>query len=322
MKEKHLQDLINFVNGGKSPKVKDNSKKTTINLGVRKVANYDYNELFDDVIETTPATDIFEDNIEWGQKLWAEVANDFESNGDSPRQRQKIKVKKHKKTTVKPKRPIKKNDEDARLLSIWAAAEKVSENGPSLRFESEEEEERLENLSNNIPRHYQTNRLPSKSLEEKPKSNYQGFYKPSDINQKFYSNNFRGFQMKKDVPDRDFYGGFKPSTLDLDNDLSSSESIRSSNIYNHHFKVHNWTVGQILAIQSISFQNHNLKNHISPSTSYDDKMIIDLPPATPSSLPPVPASSLQKQQYPYHYQPMTSVRTKTLQELTLRNNLG
>jgi len=76
LKEKHLQDLTNFVNGGKSPKVKDKSK-TTINLGVRKVVNYDYNELFDDVIESTPATDIFEDEIEWGQKLWAEVANDF-----------------------------------------------------------------------------------------------------------------------------------------------------------------------------------------------------------------------------------------------------
>ena len=236
LKEKHLQDLTNFVNGGKSPKVKDKSK-TTINLGVRKVVNYDYNELFDDVIETTPATDIFEDNIEWGQKLWAEVANDFEPKEDETRQRQKIKVKKQRKTTVKPIStisPKKKNDDDdARLLSIWAAAEKVSENGPSLRFESEEEES-YENPPEDNKRSYQTNRLPSKSLEEKTRNTNQGFYNPSKVTQQFFCNNFRGFQMKKDIPDRDFYGGFKPSTLDLDNDLTSSESIRRSDIHQYH----------------------------------------------------------------------------------------
>ena len=137
-KNKRLQDLIDFVNGGNV--ASDNAEdRKTISLGAR---NKDINDLFDDVIETTPATDILGGDIEWGRKMWDEVEDDF-----SARRRQKVRVRKRKDPpTERPRvraRPSARTrtEEEAALLSVWAAAERVAKDAPSLRFDSGESAE-------------------------------------------------------------------------------------------------------------------------------------------------------------------------------------
>ena len=136
-KNKRLQDLIDFVNGETA--VRDNAEdRKTISLGAR---NKDINDLFDDVIETTPATDILGGDIEWGRKMWDEVEDEF-----GGRRRQKVRVRKRKEPSERPRvrarpSPRSRTEEEAALLSVWAAAERVAENAPSLRFDSGESAE-------------------------------------------------------------------------------------------------------------------------------------------------------------------------------------
>ena len=136
-KNKRLQDLIDFVNGGNV--ASDNAEdRKTISLGAR---NKDINDLFDDVIETTPATDILGGDIEWGRKMWDEVEDDF-----GARRRQKVRVRKRKDPSERPRvrarpSPRTRTEEEAALLSVWAAAERVAEDAPSLRFDSGESAE-------------------------------------------------------------------------------------------------------------------------------------------------------------------------------------
>ena len=304
-KEKRLKELINFVNGGEVPKSYE--KKKIINLGVKNSLSddEDMNELFDDVIETTPSSLSLGGDIEWGKKMWKEVEDEFKDDTviNDKRRRQKIRVRKQKeppKTSItSTDRPRRKVVDDANILSIWAAAEKVKENGPSLRFASSEESRESEE----IRRREDTDDI------------YRYKPSPTPATKQFYRENFDGFNLKPDNIERDFYGGFEPSSLDVSsrrghrNDMTFSGSRRQNVLHSHP----------------------NIDNHSSSSArdgdSYDKKMIIDLPPVTPSSLPPGVSRDVTRdrlrdggpvmtQHHPFYHHQMTPARTKTLQELT------
>ena len=299
-KEKRLQDLIDFVNGGEVPKSYE--KKKIINLGVKNSLSddEDMNELFDDVIETTPSSLNLGGDIEWGKKMWKEVEDEFKDDKviNDKRRRQKIRVRKQKESPknsiTSTDRPRRKVVDDANMLSIWAAAEKVKENGPSLRFTSEESRESEEAMT-----------------REDTDDIYKYKPSPTPATKQFYTKNF-GFNLKPDNIERDFYGGFEPSALDVTsrrghgNDMTFSGSRRSNVLHS----------------------DPNIDNH-SPSSardggSYDKKMIIDLPPVTPSSLPPGVSRDVTRdrlrdgvpvmtQHPPFYHHQMTPSRTKTLQ---------
>ena len=295
-KEKRLQDLIDFVNGGEVPKTYE--KKKIINLSVKNSLSeeQDMNELFDDVIETPPASESLGGNIEWGQKMWKEVEEEFKDEKviHDRWRRQKIRVKKQKPSKISTPitmRPQRKVTDGAKVLSIWAAAEKVKEHGPSLRFDNSEELD-----------------TPLRGEKYKPI--------PTPATKQFYRENFNGFNLKQENIERDFYGGFQPSTLDVSSrrgqreDMTLSESLRQNILHNHP----------------------NIDNHATSfrdGASYDKKMIIDLPPVTPSSLPPGVSrdaardrrgdgarSPVMTQHHPFYHHQITPTRTKTLQELT------
>ena len=189
--------------------------------------------------------------------------------------------------------------DDANILSIWAAAEKVKENGPRLRFESSEEESR-------------------ESKEMSRKKNSDDIYKkykpsPTPATKQFYRENFNGFNLKQETIERDFQVGFEPSALDVASrrgppDVMTYSGSRRQNVLHSH---------------------PNIDNHSSSSArvSYDKKMILDLPPVTPSSLPPGVSRDVTRdmlrdggpvmtQHHPFYHHQMTPARTKTLEELT------
>ena len=306
-KEKRLQDLIDFVNGGEVPK--NYEKKKIINLGVKNSLsdNKDMNKLFDDVIETTPSS--LGGDIEWGKKMWKEVKEEFKDDTiiNDRRRRQKIRVRKQKEPSknISPstERPRRKVVDDANILSIWAAAEKVKENGPSLRFDSSEEESR-----------------ESKEMSRKEDSDdiYKK-YKPSPTpaTKQFYRENFNGFNLKQETIERDFQVGFEPSALDVASRRGQSDVMTFSGSRR----------------QNVLYNDPNIDNHASSGRddgSYDRKMIIDLPPVTPSSLPPGVSRDVTRdrlrdggpvmtQHHPFYHHQMNPSRTKTLQKLTLGN---
>ena len=231
IREQKLKELIDFVNGDKKPE-KTNERKKTVHLGIMKQNSVDYDEIFDDVIETTPATL----NIGWGQKMWKEIKDDFDKNPNKKRQKIKIKKAKPKKPTPVPisERPIKKNvksstrrnsNDDSKYLSIWAAAQKIDENGPSLKFDSEESYET--DFSRQFPQSKNDLPFQEKSVMKQENKNYE----PSVVTKGFYSDNFKGFHSKQENV-RDFFSGFKPSSLDFSNDLSPSSSNK------RHYEVH------------------------------------------------------------------------------------
>ena len=279
VKQQQLQDLLDYVNG-KKKSVNREKPRNTIDLGVQNVVSEDYGDLFDDVIETTSDNDI-DRKIAWLQQT-EKVADSLPDH----KKRQKIKIKKYKKpsfisTTPRTEKPHQRDD--AKILSIWAAAEKVAENGPSLRFDESSQEEFNQQFT---------------TLQ----SQLRTVYTPTPKTVQF-SDNFRGFNKNIETVNRKYFGDFKPSTFDVSSsrvsssDLNPSSSIRNNHVYNNH-------------------HNHG-------SSSYDQKMIIDLPAPTQASLPPAsnismrhPGMSLQT---PFHqYSPPTSpIRTKTLQKLTL-----
>ena len=305
-KEKRLQDLIDFVNGGEVPK--NYEKKKIINLGVKNSlsGDEDMNELFDDVIETTPSS--LGGDIEWGKKMWKEVEDEFNDDKvvNDRKRRQKIRVRKQKEPSknISPstQRPRRKVVDDANILSIWAAAEKVKENGPSLRFDSSEESRESKEMS----RREDTNDIYKK-------------YKPSPTpaTKQFYRENFNGFNLKQDTIERDFQVGFEPSVLDA----SSLNNQRDVMTFSGSRR------------QNVLHKNPNIDNHASSSRdggSYDRKMIIDLPPVTPSSLPPGVSRDVTRdglrdggpvmtQHHPFYHHQINPSRTKTLQELTFGN---
>ena len=299
-KEKRLQDLIDFVNGGEVPR--NYEKKKIINLGVKNSVDEDkdMNELFDDVIETTPTTSSLGGDIEWGKKMWKEVEDEFKNDKDinDRKRRQKIRVRKPKEPSknISPStaRPRRKVVDDANILSIWAAAEKVKENGPSLRFDSSEEKEEA-------------------LRREDTGDGYKYTPAPTPATKQFYRENFNGFNLKQDHIERDFYGGFEPSALDVSSRSSAGEEMSFSGSRR----------------QNVLYADPNINNHASSSRdrgSYDEKMIIDLPPVTPSSLPPgVTRDRLRDggpamtNLHPFYHHQMNPTRTKTLQELTFGN---
>ena len=61
-------------------------------------------------------------------------------------------------------------------------------------------------------------------IQEKPLMKQENkYYEPSVVTKDLYSDNFKGFHSKQ-ANVRDFYSGFKPSSLDFSNDLSPSSS--------------------------------------------------------------------------------------------------
>ena len=100
----------------------------------------DYNDIFDDVIDTTVnpmvAIENLAGDVTWGEDMWAEISRDFKR--ESKRPRQKVKMRRQRKPggsstrgTARPRTAL----EEANQLSIWAAAERVSEDAPSIRFD-------------------------------------------------------------------------------------------------------------------------------------------------------------------------------------------
>ena len=64
---------------------------------------------------------------------------------DAGKRKKRLKVVK-KKITTTTTRPRRRSPAPATQLSVWAAAEKVKENGPSLRFTSSEESRESEEI--------------------------------------------------------------------------------------------------------------------------------------------------------------------------------
>ena len=152
----------------------------------------DYNDIFDDVIDTTDNPKMRGDEG-WGEDMWEEVSRDFsgDSKKISKKTRQKVKVKRQRRKPVvsstRGTSPPRSVEEEANHLSIWAAAERVSQDAPSIRFDDVKHEEDLEEKFNNInsikdfefsQSRKSSTRLPITTTEKIEREFYEGF-KPS-----------------------------------------------------------------------------------------------------------------------------------------------
>ena len=147
----------------------------------------DYNEIFDDVIDTTV------NPVEDGDVRWEEISRDFrgDSKTTSKKSRQKVKVKRQRRkpavSSTRGTSPPRSVEEEANQISIWAAAEKVSEDAPSIRFDDFEHEEDLEEKFNKI------NSMKDFEFSQTRKTSTR---------------------LPTTTPKREFYEGFTPSRTD------------------------------------------------------------------------------------------------------------
>lgn len=156
----------------------------------------DYNDIFDDVIDTT-VNPMVGGDLNWEEDMWEEVSRDFsrDSERTSKKPRQKVKVKRQRRRPAvsstrgtrgtSPPRSV----EEANHLSIWAAAERVSEDAPSIRFDDFKHEEDLEDKFNKI------NSIKDFEFSQTRKTSTRPTTTPEEI-------------------EREFYEGFKPSRTD------------------------------------------------------------------------------------------------------------
>ena len=144
----------------------------------------DYNDIFDDVIDTTV------------NPLWEDFSRDSQKTSKKPRQKVKVKRQRRRPPVsstrgTSPPPPPRSVEEEANHLSIWAAAERVSQDAPSIRFEDFEHEEDLEEKFNNINslKDFEFSQTIKTSTRRPPPT-------PEEI-------------------EREFYEGFKPSRTDI-----------------------------------------------------------------------------------------------------------
>ena len=131
-------------------------------------------------------------NVAWGEDMWDEVSRDFKRV--NKKARQKVKVRVHRKPVVSSTRGTRGTrgtskprtaEDEAKRLSIWAAAERVSQDAPSIRFDDGQ---------NDFQR--KLNKLNSLQLQRSQRRKLTTTSPPTQ-------------------PDREFYEGFQPSKKDI-----------------------------------------------------------------------------------------------------------
>ena len=166
----------------------------------------DYNDIFDDVIDTTvnPMVEIqnLAGNVAWGEDMWDEVSRDFKRV--NKKARQKVKVRVQRKPVVSSTRGTRGTrgtsrprtaEDEAKRLSIWAAAERVSQDAPSIRFDD----------GQNIFQK-KLNKLNSLQLQRSQRRKLTTTSPPTQ-------------------PDREFYEGFQPSKKDNSQRFNNMKDI-------------------------------------------------------------------------------------------------
>ena len=150
-------------------------------------AEVDYNDIFDDVIDTTVNPMVAKD-------MWEEMTRDLsrDNHKTSKKARQKVKVKRQRRkpgvssTTSSPPRSV---EEEASQLSIWAAAERVSQDAPSIRFEDFKLGQEQVNKIDSIKEFSQSR--PTTTSGEIEREFYEGFTPSRTDNSQRLGNNFK-----------------------------------------------------------------------------------------------------------------------------------
>ena len=159
----------------------------------------DYNDIFDDVIDTT-VNPMVGGDVSWGKDGWEEMSRDSQKPSKKPRQKVKVKRQRRKpvvSSTRGTSPPRSVAEEEANHLSIWAAAERVAQDAPSIRFDDFRHEEDLEEKFNKI------NSIKEFEFSQTRRTSTR---RPTTTSEKI---------------EREFYEGFTPSRAD-----NSQRSLR------------------------------------------------------------------------------------------------